>query len=102
MRLLITYQPNLKQNLTLSQGTPGADGPPGRDGAAGVKVKYLKFRENTFGSISLKNVTCCILVFSNRVSVVTPDLLVPLELPVPLAPLDQSDPLASKETEEKP
>lgn len=37
----------------------------------------------------------------NRESGVTPDLLVLLELPVPLAPLDLSDPLASKETEEK-
>lgn len=37
----------------------------------------------------------------HRVTVVTLDLLVPLELPVPLAPLDLSDPLASKETEEK-
>lgn len=37
----------------------------------------------------------------NRESVVTLGLLVPLELPVPLVPLDLLDPLASKETEEK-
>lgn len=37
----------------------------------------------------------------NRESGVTLDLLVPLELPVPLVPLDLLDPLASKETEEK-
>lgn len=36
----------------------------------------------------------------NRANVVTPDLLVLPELPVPLAPLDPLDPLASKEIEE--
>lgn len=36
----------------------------------------------------------------NRESVVTLDLLVPLELLVPLVPLDLLDLLASKETEE--
>lgn len=51
-------------------------------------------------AVSLQTLTCCVHVSFNRESAVTPDLLAPLELPVPLVHLDLLDPLASKETEE--
>lgn len=84
----------------LSQGTPGSDGPPGRDGAVGVKVRLVPDRSvlQTLLLSFVLNFFFFLQFFRENVVILV--LPVPLELLVPLVPPDQSDPSASRETEE--